>query len=76
MVIGEVPLVGVMQEAQQQVRATKNLDALLIVEALTPAFGKRFWKQIKAGRYKVPTARMDAGTSAAFGLPMAKSVPA
>lgn len=39
-VIGGVALVAVMQEAQQQVMATKELDVVLIVEALTPALGR------------------------------------
>jgi hypothetical protein len=33
-------------------RATKDLDMVLIVEALTPAFGRRFWKFIGAGGYE------------------------
>ncbi|WP_445392061.1 hypothetical protein [Stenotrophomonas muris] len=52
-VIGGVALVAVMQEAQLQVRATKDLDLVLIVEALTPAFGQRFWEYIEAGGYEV-----------------------
>lgn len=40
--------------AEQDVsfRATKDLDMVLIVEALTPAFGKRFWKFIRDGGYQ------------------------
>ncbi len=33
-------------------RATRDLDMVLIVEALTPEFGERFWKFIVAGRYR------------------------
>lgn len=33
-------------------RATKDLDLVLIVEALTPEFGKRFWQFIHDGGYK------------------------
>lgn len=33
-------------------RATKDLDLVLIVEALTPEFGKRFWDFIRDGGYK------------------------
>lgn len=32
-------------------RATKDIDMVLIVESLTPAFGARFWDYIKAGGY-------------------------
>lgn len=33
-------------------RATRDLDIVLIVEALTPEFGKRFWEFIQAGKYR------------------------
>lgn len=33
-------------------RATKDLDIVLLVEALTPAFGRRFWEFIRAGGYQ------------------------
>lgn len=32
-----------------ELRATKDIDRVLIVESLTPAFGARFWDYIKAG---------------------------
>lgn len=34
-----------------QFRATRDLDMVLIVEALTPEFGERFWKFVKEGQY-------------------------
>ena len=33
-------------------RATRDLDMVLIVEALTPEFGEKFWKFIVDGRYR------------------------
>lgn len=33
-------------------RATRDLDMVLIVEALTPEFGEKFWEFIQDGRYK------------------------
>ena len=33
-------------------RATKDLDIVLIVEALTVEFAERFWEFIKSGRLK------------------------
>jgi hypothetical protein len=33
-------------------RATRDLDMVLIVEALTSEFGERFWKFIQDGRYR------------------------
>lgn len=42
-----------MEEAGLTFRATKDLDLVLHVEALTPAFGKAFWKFIEAGGYGI-----------------------
>ena len=33
-------------------RATRDLDMVLIIEALTPEFGEKFWEFILAGRYR------------------------
>ena len=33
-------------------RATKDLDMVLIVEALSPEFGEKFWKFIDEGGYE------------------------
>ena len=33
-------------------RATRDLDMVLIVEALTPAFGEKFWEFIQDGIYR------------------------
>jgi hypothetical protein len=42
-----------MAEAGLAFRATKDLDVVLHVEALTPAFGAAFWQFIEAGGYEV-----------------------
>ena len=42
-----------MEEAGLTFRATKDLDIVLHVEALTPAFGEAFWKFIEAGGYDI-----------------------
>jgi len=39
------------QENALNFRATKDLDVVLVSEALTPEFVKRFWLFIEAGRY-------------------------
>lgn len=41
-----------MAEAGQPFRGTKDLDIVLHVEALTPAFGQRFWEFVQAGGYQ------------------------
>lgn len=35
-----------------QFRATRDLDMVLIVEALAPEFGEKFWEFIEAGQYR------------------------
>lgn len=35
-----------------QFRATRDLDMVLIVEALTPEFGEKFWEFVEAGQYR------------------------
>lgn len=42
----------IFEDAEQQFRATRDLDLVLIVEALTPEFGISFWEFIKAGKYR------------------------
>lgn len=39
------------ESAGQQPRATKDIDVILIVEALTSEFVKRFWEFVKDGQY-------------------------
>jgi len=39
-------------EAGIEFRATKDLDMVLIIEALTPEFGRRFWDFIQEGGYQ------------------------
>ena len=42
----------IFSEAELPFRATRDFDMVLIVEALTPGFGKRFWDFIMAGGYE------------------------
>jgi hypothetical protein len=41
-----------MEELGAEFRATKDLDIVLCVEALNPAFGLAFWDFVKAGGYE------------------------
>jgi len=43
----------VLDEAGVEARATKDLDIVLCVEALDPAFGAVFWEFIWAGGYEI-----------------------
>lgn len=54
-----------MEEAGLEFRATKDLDVVLHVEALTPAFGETFWKFIEAGGYQIRQAS-DTGKPAFY----------
>lgn len=41
-----------MTEAGLPFRSTKDLDIVLHVEILTPAFGQKFWEFVQAGGYQ------------------------
>lgn len=55
---GEYVLIGggacnlLFGETGQDFRATKDLDLVLLVEALTPEFGRVFWDFVRAGGYE------------------------
>lgn len=61
--IGGVASWITMDEAGEAFRATKDLDIVLIVEVLSPAFVSRFWAFIKAGGYEI---RQTAGGKPIF----------
>lgn len=42
-----------MEDAGLDFRATKDLDIVLHVEALTPQFGQTFWRFVEAGGYGI-----------------------
>ena len=42
----------IMEEFGLEFRATKDLDLVILVEALDAAFGERFWKFVEAGGYQ------------------------
>jgi hypothetical protein len=51
--IGGTAATLAMENAGLPFRATKDLDVVLHVEALTSAFGETFWRFIKAGGYEI-----------------------
>ena len=51
--IGGTACTLLLEEAGENARATKDLDMVLIVEALTPKFGQVFWQFIQDGQYIV-----------------------
>jgi glutathionyl-hydroquinone reductase len=50
--IGGTACTLAMKEAGLDFRATKDLDIVLCIETLDPAFGKAFWEFIKKGGYQ------------------------
>lgn len=75
--IGGTAATLAMEEAGLDFRATKDLDVVLHVESLTPAFGKIFWRFIEAGGYAIRQAS-DTGrpTFYRFQKPTDNSFPA
>lgn len=65
MLIGGTAATLTMEEAGLDFRATKDLDVVLHVEALTPAFGDTFWRFIEAGGYAIRQAS-DTGSPAFY----------
>ncbi|QLK59582.1 hypothetical protein GE278_01775 [Enterobacteriaceae bacterium Kacie_13] len=51
--IGGVASWITMDEAGEDFRVTKDLDIVLIIETLTPAFVGLFWEFIKSGNYEI-----------------------
>lgn len=51
-IIGGVACDLLMEDAGETFRATKDLDVVLIVEALTPEFGRALWEYIQEGEYQ------------------------
>lgn len=51
-IIGGTACDLIMSEVDLDFRATKDIDLVLIVEALTPAFCTRFWEYIDSGGYE------------------------
>ena len=51
--IGGAATMLLLEDAGIEPRATKDLDIVLCVEALTPEFGRAFWEFIRAGGYEI-----------------------
>jgi hypothetical protein len=51
--IGGTAATLAMEEAGLAFRATKDLDIVLHVEVLTPAFGRAFWTFVETGGYDI-----------------------
>ena len=73
--IGGAAAALVLNEAGLESRATKDLDIVLCVEALTPAFGAAFWEFIKAGQYETRQRSSGRDIFYRFATPSDKRFP-
>lgn len=58
-----------------QFRATRDLDVVLIVEALTPEFGRKFWEFIERGKYRNKATSVGKPQFYRFDKPESKDFP-
>jgi hypothetical protein len=58
--IGGTAATLAMEDAGLEFRATKDLDIVLHIEALQPAFGRAFWEFVNTGGYEIRESR-DTG---------------
>lgn len=50
-----------LRDSDMHPRATDDIDMILIVDNMTPEFGKRFWKFIEEGNYKTRERKRGEG---------------
>jgi hypothetical protein len=48
-----------LRDTDMRPRATDDIDMILIIEKMTPEFGKRFWEFIVGGEYKTRQRKID-----------------
>lgn len=65
----------VFESNEVNFRATRDLDIVLIIEALTPKFAERFWDFIVAGRYRNKTTNDGKPQFYRFDKPEENSFP-
>lgn len=65
----------IFEEQDTAFRATKDLDMVLIVEALSPEFGRRFWQFVRDGGYENRARSTGAPQFYRFDKPKAPGFP-
>lgn len=60
-IIGGTACSVILRNADMQPRATKDIDMILVVERMTPDFGRRFWTFIHDGDYEMRERKRDEG---------------
>jgi hypothetical protein len=64
-IIGGTACDIVLSGTDMRPRATDDIDIILIVEKMTPEFGKRFWEFIVSGGYKTRQRKLNDNTTKA-----------
>lgn len=52
-IIGGTACSIILRDADIKPRATKDIDIILVVENMTPDFGRKFWQFIRDGNYNM-----------------------
>ncbi|EKT4481204.1 hypothetical protein QEM02_001273 [Pseudomonas putida] len=73
--IGGVASALAMEDAGESFRATKDLDIVLVIEALDSHFVNRFWEFIKAGGYEIKQRGGDRPVFYRFQNPADETYP-
>lgn len=75
MIIGGTACDFLVADAGFEPRATDDIDMVLIVEALTPEFVKKFWEFIKEGGYEIKQIHEEKRNCYRFCTPTNKEFP-
>ncbi|QNM02233.1 MULTISPECIES: hypothetical protein [Clostridia] len=65
----------VFENSETAFRATRDLDIVLIVEALTPEFGEKFWNFVQDGKYRNKATNGEKPQFYRFDKPEDESFP-
>src|SRR5574344_1272031 len=57
-----------MEGTEVKARATHDIDMIVIVEKMTPEYGKRFWDFIRQAGYRPKKRKQEDGTSPRYEL--------
>ena len=74
-IIGGTACDLILTEMNQDFRATKDIDLVLILEALTPDFGNRFWEYIEQAGYEHRNKSNGSPQFYRFTKPTSKEYP-
>lgn len=74
-IIGGTACLLYVEEAGLDFRATKDVDMVLIVEAVTPEFGQRFWGYVKDAEYQHTNKSTGEPQFYRFSNPKSKDYP-